>query len=95
MIFSRIAVKFPPSFTQNAKPASLDIASSSECQGTQIFEDVPADQKEEDAVWRPVPHVSAKKHTTGEATYLDDIPTMNSMCKVLVVHVKIPRKIIH
>ncbi len=89
MIFRRIAVKFLPSFTQNAKPESLDITSSSECQGTQIFEDVPPDQREEDAVWRPVPHVSAKKHTTGEATYLDDIPAMNSMCNEM--HIKITK----
>ncbi len=42
---------------------------------------------------RPVPHVSAKKHTTGEAMYLDDIPTMNSMCVACVILLNIKMKI--
>ena len=42
--------------------------------GTQVFEDVPKDQSEQDPVWRPVPHVAADKHTTGQAQYIDDIP---------------------
>jgi len=27
-----------------------------------------------DAVGRPLPHLSAQKHTTGEAVYVDDMP---------------------
>ena len=42
--------------------------------GTQVFEDVPEDQSEQDPVWRPVPHVAADKHTTGQAQYIDDLP---------------------
>ena len=44
------------------------------CKGTQIFENVPEDQSEQDPVWRPVAHVAADKHATGEAQYIDDLP---------------------
>ena len=39
-----------------------------------MFEDVPEHQSEQDPVWRPVPHVAADKHTTGQAQYIDDLP---------------------
>ncbi|RMX48187.1 hypothetical protein pdam_00015397 [Pocillopora damicornis] len=37
-------------------------------------EEVPDDQFEEDLVGRPVTHLAAAKHATGEAVYCDDIP---------------------
>ncbi|XP_070199819.1 xanthine dehydrogenase/oxidase-like [Littorina saxatilis] len=43
--------------------------------GTQVFEAVTPDQPLEDAVHRPLVHQAAYKQTTGEAVYVDDIPT--------------------
>ncbi|XP_078350679.1 xanthine dehydrogenase/oxidase-like [Oculina patagonica] len=40
----------------------------------QTFQEVPDDQSSEDMVGRPVPHLAAAKHATGEAVYCDDIP---------------------
>ncbi|KAI1715623.1 molybdopterin-binding domain of aldehyde dehydrogenase domain-containing protein [Ditylenchus destructor] len=39
---------------------------------TQIFQDVPNEQKEHDPVGRPLMHQSGEKHTTGEAVYCTD-----------------------
>jgi len=39
-----------------------------------LFQEVPEDQPSEDVVGRPLPHLSAAKHATGEAVYCDDIP---------------------
>ena len=64
---------------QKGELHNLDMTHPVECDSVQVYEDAPEDQEEEDPVWRPVPHSSAQKHTTGEATYLDDIPAMNSM----------------
>ena len=44
--------------------------------GNQIFSDVPEDQHTDDSVGRPIAHLSAEKHATGEALYVDDIPKM-------------------
>ena len=44
--------------------------------GNQIFSDVPEDQDADDSVGRPIAHLSAEKHVTGEALYVDDIPKM-------------------
>ncbi len=57
---------------------NMDITDPDVSYGMQIFEDVPEDQAPEDPVWRPIPHLSGEKHTTGQAQYLDDIPTMIS-----------------
>ncbi|KAJ7379815.1 hypothetical protein OS493_012562 [Desmophyllum pertusum] len=40
----------------------------------QTFQEVPNDQTVEDVVGRPVAHLAAEKHATGEAIYCDDIP---------------------
>ncbi|KAK0398793.1 hypothetical protein QR680_002757 [Steinernema hermaphroditum] len=40
---------------------------------TQVYQQVPVDQPEEDPVRRPVMHQSGKKHVTGEAVYCNDI----------------------
>ena len=44
--------------------------------GNQIFSDVSTDQHVDDSIGRPIPHLSADKHVTGEAIYIDDIPKM-------------------
>ena len=59
---------------QNSSEETLGLTKVEACTGTQIFEDVPEDQPENDPVWRPVPHVAADKHTTGQAQYIDDLP---------------------
>ncbi|KAL8590330.1 hypothetical protein ACOMHN_006446 [Nucella lapillus] len=43
-------------------------------EGSQMFEAVDPHQPPEDAVHRPLVHMSAYKQTTGEAVYVDDIP---------------------
>ena len=42
----------------------------------QLYEQVGDEQLKVDAVGRPLPHVSAEKHTTGEAVYTDDMPAL-------------------
>ena len=34
-------------------------------------------------MWRPVPHVAADKHTTGQAQYIDDLPRFKGEDKML------------
>ena len=48
--------------------------------GTQIYEEVSPGQLPQDAVGRPVTHLSAIKQATGEAVYIDDMPTYEGMC---------------
>ena len=48
--------------------------------GTQIYEEVSTGQLPQDAVGRPVTHLSAIKQATGEAVYIDDMPTYEGMC---------------
>ncbi|XP_066271857.1 xanthine dehydrogenase/oxidase-like [Branchiostoma lanceolatum] len=43
-------------------------------QGTQMYQEVPEGQAREDAVGRPIMHLSALKQATGEAVYTDDMP---------------------
>ncbi|XP_067682373.1 xanthine dehydrogenase/oxidase-like [Haliotis asinina] len=43
-------------------------------EGIQVFEPVPSGQSLDDAVGRPIVHVSALQQTTGEAVYVDDLP---------------------
>ncbi|XP_013387039.1 xanthine dehydrogenase/oxidase [Lingula anatina] len=45
--------------------------------GTQVFEEVPPEQPEYDAVGRPLPHKASMQHATGEAQYCDDMPFLN------------------
>ncbi|KAI8505444.1 hypothetical protein Bbelb_166330 [Branchiostoma belcheri] len=42
--------------------------------GSQMYQEVPEGQAQEDAVGRPIMHLSALKHATGEAVYTDDMP---------------------
>nr|XP_022334415.1 xanthine dehydrogenase/oxidase-like isoform X1 [Crassostrea virginica] len=41
---------------------------------TQVYEEVPSGQMEQDPLGRPLAHLSAAKQATGEAIYIDDIP---------------------
>ncbi|XP_057599156.1 xanthine dehydrogenase/oxidase isoform X2 [Hippopotamus amphibius kiboko] len=41
---------------------------------TQLFQEVPKGQSEEDTVGRPLPHLAAALQASGEAVYCDDIP---------------------
>ncbi|XP_035686516.1 xanthine dehydrogenase/oxidase-like [Branchiostoma floridae] len=43
-------------------------------QGTQMYQEVPKGQRRDDAVGRPIMHLSALKQATGEAVYTDDMP---------------------
>ena len=51
--------------------------------GVQLFQQVGDDQLPMDAVGRPLPHLSARQHATGEAIYVDDMPTYrgNIQCR--------------
>ncbi|RXG70722.1 Xanthine dehydrogenase, partial [Armadillidium vulgare] len=61
----------------------------------QFFQDVPEDQEKIDPVGRPIPHVSSLKQTTGEATYVDDIPSFeNELHAALVLSEKARAKIV-
>ncbi|XP_038073117.1 xanthine dehydrogenase/oxidase-like [Patiria miniata] len=44
--------------------------------GVQMYQDVPSGQPESDAAGRPLTHQSALKQVTGEAVYVDDIPSI-------------------
>nr|XP_026690657.1 xanthine dehydrogenase/oxidase-like [Ciona intestinalis] len=53
--------------------------------GTQTWQEVSPDQNIEDMVGRPIQHESSQEHATGEAKYVDDIPTFKDelyMCLV-------------
>jgi len=52
--------------------------------GVQLFERVGDDQLEVDAVGRPLPHLSAQQHATGEAIYVDDIPSYPGVVPITV-----------
>jgi len=41
---------------------------------TQTYEEVAPGQPKDDAVGRPLQHMSADKQVTGEAIYVDDMP---------------------
>ena len=47
-------------------------------QSSQGFQSVPSGQLADDAVGRPLPHLSANMQVSGEATYVDDMPTLSN-----------------
>lgn len=62
---------------------------------TQVYEKVPDDQPNHDAVGRPKVHMSAYKQTTGEAIYIDDMPKWeNELYLALVLSSKAHAKIL-
>uniref|UniRef100_A0A0N5BDQ5 Xanthine dehydrogenase n=1 Tax=Strongyloides papillosus TaxID=174720 RepID=A0A0N5BDQ5_STREA len=52
---------------------------------SQIYYDVSNDQKIHDSVGVTIPHVSGKRHTTGEAKYVDDIDVPDCLYMALVL----------
>uniref|UniRef100_A0A8C2TUD2 Aldehyde oxidase 1 n=1 Tax=Coturnix japonica TaxID=93934 RepID=A0A8C2TUD2_COTJA len=54
-------------------------------QSIQIYQDVELSQSPQDPVGRPVMHQSGIKHATGEAVYIDDIPSVDGELSLAVV----------
>ncbi|XP_052058893.1 xanthine dehydrogenase/oxidase-like isoform X1 [Mytilus californianus] len=62
--------KVPKSFTSATPNFHRDPS-----KGSQIYEEVAPGQPPQDAVGRPLVHLSAMKQATGEAIYVDDMPS--------------------
>ncbi|XP_076044857.1 xanthine dehydrogenase/oxidase-like [Oratosquilla oratoria] len=54
-------------------------------QSTQLFQKVNKNQDPLDPIGRPVVHAGARFHATGEATYVDDIPSMMNELQAALV----------
>ena len=52
--------------------------------GVQVYEVTPAGQQEVDAVGRSMCHMAADKQTTGEAVYVDDMPSLQSKAVIAI-----------
>lgn len=52
--------------------------------GSQIYEEVAPGQLPQDAVGRPLTHLSAMKQATGEAIYVDDMPSIEGILSSLI-----------
>ncbi|XP_043916138.1 xanthine dehydrogenase/oxidase-like [Protopterus annectens] len=77
-------------YTSATEPFCKDPSS-----GVQFFQAVPPGQYHEDLVGRPIMHLSAERHTTGEAIYCDDIPHFeNELYLAVVTSTKAHAKII-
>ncbi|XP_076100385.1 xanthine dehydrogenase/oxidase-like isoform X2 [Mytilus galloprovincialis] len=63
--------KVPKSFTSATPNFHRDAS-----KGSQIYEEVAPGQLPQDAVGRPLTHLSAMKQATGEAIYVDDMPSI-------------------
>jgi len=73
--------------TPTADHSAVITADRPASHGVQLFERVADDQLEVDAVGRPLPHLSAQQHATGEATYVDDIPSYSGILQIeITVH---------
>jgi len=60
-------------------------------QESQLYQIVGREQPENDLVGRPITHLSALKHATGEAVYVDDIPLQrNELFGALVINRTVP-----
>ncbi|KAB7502685.1 Xanthine dehydrogenase/oxidase [Armadillidium nasatum] len=93
--FVRLAKRFTKNFPKLGSPLKLDesdiiLPFRKMCtKSLQFFQDVPEDQEKIDPVGRPIPHVSALKQTTGEAIYVDDLPSFeNELHAALVLSEK-------
>nr|XP_006811949.1 PREDICTED: xanthine dehydrogenase/oxidase-like [Saccoglossus kowalevskii] len=67
-----IEASVPSSYKTTISPLQRDNIKSS-----QLYQEVADGQPADDAVGRPLVHLSAFKQTTGEAIYCDDIPPIN------------------
>ena len=54
------------------------------CHGAQVYDQVNDDQLHVDAVGTPLPHLSAQQHATGEAVYVDDMPSFTGAIRCRV-----------
>uniref|UniRef100_A0A672VBK7 Aldehyde oxidase 1 n=1 Tax=Strigops habroptila TaxID=2489341 RepID=A0A672VBK7_STRHB len=54
-------------------------------QSIQIYQDIEPDQSPQDPVGRPIMHQSGIKHATGEAVYIDDLPSVDGELFLAVV----------
>ena len=72
------------SIPDNLLGAELDIEHG-RFKSAQMFELVPKDQQNLDAVGRPMAHVAGEKHVTGEAIYCDDLPPLNGELHMALV----------
>ena len=70
-VTQELTQSLPPEQQSGMRGVSLPLAGS-----TQAYEEVSGQQSQYDPVGRPVVHQSAYQQATGEAKYLDDIPTL-------------------
>ncbi|XP_062435402.1 aldehyde oxidase-like isoform X3 [Rhea pennata] len=54
-------------------------------QSIQVYQDVEPGQPPQDPVGRPIMHQSGIKHATGEAVYIDDLPSVDGELSLAVV----------
>ncbi|XP_009460630.1 PREDICTED: aldehyde oxidase [Nipponia nippon] len=54
-------------------------------QSIQIYQDIEPSQSPQDPVGRPIMHLSGIKHATGEAVYVDDLPSVDGELFLAVV----------
>uniref|UniRef100_A0A8B9GD32 Aldehyde oxidase 1 n=1 Tax=Amazona collaria TaxID=241587 RepID=A0A8B9GD32_9PSIT len=54
-------------------------------QSVQIYQDIEPNQSPQDPVGRPIMHQSGIKHATGEAVYIDDLPSVDGELFLSVV----------
>lgn len=52
--------------------------------GVQLFERTPEGQLVSDSVGRPMVHASSVKQATGEAVYIDDMPTLTGVLETSI-----------
>jgi len=73
-----LVVTHQPTLYKTVVPAEYVSATSKQSRpassGVQLYEQQDNQQHKMDAVGRPLPHLSAQQHTTGEAVYVDDMP---------------------
>ncbi|XP_022094633.1 xanthine dehydrogenase/oxidase-like [Acanthaster planci] len=78
-VLEQISLKMP-GLNEISVPTSYKTATQSyqkhPAMGVQMYQEVPPGQPESDAVGRPLTHQSALKQATGEALYVDDLPTI-------------------
>uniref|UniRef100_A0A8C4VEK6 Aldehyde oxidase 1 n=1 Tax=Falco tinnunculus TaxID=100819 RepID=A0A8C4VEK6_FALTI len=54
-------------------------------QSIQLYQDIEPSQSPQDPVGRPIMHQSGIKHATGEAVYIDDLPSVDGELSLAVV----------
>ncbi|KAK3612166.1 hypothetical protein CHS0354_016551 [Potamilus streckersoni] len=54
--------------------SAIELLTNTPYESTQVYESVPSDQEQTDAVGRPIPSVSSQGIVSGEAVFIDDMP---------------------